>query len=559
MKRLGLTLLLPLLAHAAPGAGAPAVPTTETAAVLPAVERAAAGLAAGGFVLAEVDGDRVTYGNAGRPGPHDGLPPEKIIFEIGSITKVFTGLLLAEAVNEGKVKLTDPIGKFLPAEVVLKPGTAAITLEQLATHTSGLPSLPANFHPADQNDPYADYTVGQLYAFLREYQPEQPAPQPASYSNLGVGLLGHLLERIFGRSYAELVAVRIAGPLGLMDTVIDLSPEQRDRLAPPHSGSFAVPPWHLPTFAGAGALHSTAADLARLAQALLEPKDPALAAAWELARQPRAAYGARGHIGLNLLIAERNGVTVYNHSGGTGGTRSYLELVPSLHRATVLLLNNDTVEPARIVGSVRRPPSPAGNAQAGRAEELLPVKRLTEYVGVYAMDAHRRFTFVIDNTGRLRGRLTAQAFLPVFHAGQDRFFLRVVEAEYQFERDAAGHITAVVLHQNGREIRAPRVEEPVPPVRFLTSDEARDYEGRYGERPPLQFDVTARGEQVFAKLIGQSAFPVFCDRPDHFVYDVVPAALTFERNAQGEITALVLHQNGRDQRAVRLPAPAASP
>ncbi len=559
MKFLVLLVLLPLLAGAATEPAAPAQANPETASVRPAVERAAAGLSAGGFVLAEVDGDHVTYAAAGHPSPREGLPPEHLIFEIGSITKVFTSLLLAEAVNEGKAKLTDPIGKFLPPDVTLKPGTAAITLEQLATHTSGLPALPTNFHPANQNDPYADYTVGQLYDFLREYQPEQPAPQPASYSNVGVGLLGHLLERIYGQPYAELVAARITGPLGLKDTVIDLSPAQADRLAPPHSGSFAMNLWRIPTLAGAGALRSTAADLARFAQALLQPKDPALAAAWELARQPRAAYGAKGHIGLNILIAERNGVTVYNHSGGTGGSRSYLELVPELHRATVLLLNNDTVEPARLVALVRRPPSPAGSGPAGRAEEPIAAKQLTEYVGVYAIDARGRFTFLIDNTGRLRGRLIGQAFLPAFYAGHDRFFLRVVEAEYQFERDAAGRVTAVVLHQNGREVRAARTEEPVPTVRFLTTDEARDYEGRYGEHPPLQFEVKARGEQVFAKLLGQAAYPVFCDRPDHFAYDIVPAALTFERNAQGEITALVLHQNGRDQRAVRLPDTPAKP
>ncbi|HNC24704.1 MAG TPA: serine hydrolase [Opitutaceae bacterium] len=559
MKSLVVLTLLPLLAAAATGPVTPAQPSLENATALPAVERAAAGLPAGGFVLAEVDGDRVTYASAGHPGPRDGLTPEKILFEIGSITKVFTSLLLAEAVNEGKAKLTDPIGKFLPADVTLKPGTAAITLEQLATHTSGLPALPANFRPANQNDPYADYTVDQLYDFLRAYQPEHPAPQPASYSNVGVGLLGHLLERIYGKPYAELVATRIAGPLGLTDTVIELDSAQADRFAPPHSGSFAMNPWRLPTLAGAGALRSTAADLARFAQALMDPKDPALAAAWTLARQPRAAFGATGHIGLNILIAERNGVTVYNHSGGTGGTRSYLEFVPELHRATVLLVNNDTIEPARIVASVRRPPSLAGKGGAARAEEPIPVKQLTDYVGVYAIDGRGRFTFLLDNTGRLRGRLTAQAFLPVFFAGHDRFFLRVVEAEYQFERDAGGHVTAVVLHQNGREVRATRTEEPVPTVRFLTTDEARDYEGRYGEHPPLQFEVKARGEQVYAKLLGQAAYPVFCDRPDHFAYDIVPAALTFERNAQGEVTAVVLHQNGRDQRAVRLPDPPAKP
>ncbi|HTX64353.1 MAG TPA: serine hydrolase domain-containing protein, partial [Opitutaceae bacterium] len=103
------------------------------------VADAAAKLPAGGIVAAEIDHGAVHYTSAGDFAPRPGIPPEKVIFEIGSMTKVFTGLLLADTVNEGKARLDDPIGKFLPASLKLAPEVAAITLEQLATHTSGLP------------------------------------------------------------------------------------------------------------------------------------------------------------------------------------------------------------------------------------------------------------------------------------------------------------------------------------------------------------------------------------------------------------------------------------
>ncbi|WP_414660853.1 serine hydrolase [Horticoccus sp. 23ND18S-11] len=537
--------------------GAVSRPFAQSAApapLRPAVERAAATLPAGGFVLGEVDNGRSTFAAAGRPAPRDGLPPEKIIFEIGSLTKVFTGLLLAQTVLEGKAALSDPISKHLPKEIALSADAAGVTLEQLATHTSGLPSLPTNFTPANPADPYADYTPAQLYSYLGDYRAQAPAPQPASYSNLGFGLLGHVLERIHGQSYAALVAARITGPLALADTVIALNDEQRTRFATPHSGSSAVLPWKLDTLAGAGALRSTAADLTRFAQTLLSGEHAALTAAWDLARQPRAPFGSRtAQIGLAILIAKRGDDDVYNHSGGTGGFRTYFELTPARGRATVLLLNNDSLDPAAVVMSVRQPAPAVSTDLKTRAETPLAADRLAAYPGVYAIDAQGRFTVVLDESGRPRARLTGQGFLPIFHAGADRFFARAVAAEFQFHRDAAGTITALTLHQNGKEVPAKRTATPPPVLRFPAAAKLRDFTGRFQLTPQVLIEVSNRGDTLLVKLTGQPALPVFCDAPDHFVYDVVAAALTFEREANGAVGAVTLHQNGRDVRAPRVP------
>jgi len=520
------------------------------------VERAAAALPAGGFVFAKISGGQVTFGSAGQPGPAPGLASEHLVFEIGSISKVFTALLLAEAVEEGRAKLDDPIRKFLPKSVALSSAAAAITLEQLATHTSGLPSLPDNFRPIEPMDPYANYTVDQLHAYLARYQPEKPGPQPASYSNVGFGLLGHLLEHLFGSSYADLVATRITGPLGMRDTAIDLTAEQTTRFAQPHSGGVTVRPWRLPTLPGAGALRSTASDMARFAEGLLSKEPTALTKAWTLICQPRASFGSTTRIGLAILIATRDGRTLYHHSGGTGGFRSYFELVPEADSATVLLLNNDGPEPAAVIASSHRPPEATHPAtRATRPENPLEPARLVEYPGVYAMDARMRFTVVLDEKGRLQARLKGQPFVPIYHHGSDRFFLRVVEAEYQFNRDAEKRIESLTLLQNGNEIVAARVAEEVPAVRFLPPEKLAEYVGHYQLSPTLVFDVTTRARHLFVKLTGQPSIPVFNDADDHFVYDVVPAVLTFERDpTTGRVKAVVLHQNGRDQRAARLMA-----
>ncbi|HEX3107684.1 MAG TPA: serine hydrolase, partial [Thermoanaerobaculia bacterium] len=132
------------------------------------------------------------------------------VFEIGSVTKVFTSLLLADAVQRGEVALTDPVSKYLPPGVkVPERNGKKITLVDLATHTSGLPRMPTNFHPKDPGNPYADYTVAQLYEFLSSYELTRDPGSQYEYSNLGGGLLGHVLALRAGTDYETLVRKRI--------------------------------------------------------------------------------------------------------------------------------------------------------------------------------------------------------------------------------------------------------------------------------------------------------------------------------------------------------------
>ena len=518
------------------------------------VQQTAAKLPAGGVVAAEIDHGSVRFFSAGNFAPREGVPPEKVLFEIGSINKVFTCLLLAETVNEGKARLDDPIAKYLPADFKLEPAAAVITLEQLATHTSGLPRLPANFKRTDPLDPYADYTTADLYAFLAAYRPARPAPQPADYSNLGMGLLGHLLERIHGRSYAELAAERITGPLGMKDTVIELDAAQQTRFALPHSGSTTVKPWRNPGLAGAGGLCSTAADLAVLVTALMTPGDSPLQAAWALARQPRAGLGWQ-KLGLAIMIDQHYGALTYWHGGATGGSRSYIGFSPDTQHGLVILFDNDTREAESIAADLDRPPAAASPAR--QTETPLPPEQAAAFVGVYVLDAHTRFTVLSAGAGRLQVRLAGQPFAPVFFAGRDRFFLRIVPAEYQFDRDAGGRVGSLTLLQNGREMTARRVDEPLPVVLPTTKAELQAYVGTYdlpaepGLPPNAQFTIAVHVGTLFAKRTGQPEYPVFKDRADHFVYDVFEAELTFEHDATGKVTALVLHQNGREWRATR--------
>ena len=187
----------------------------------------------------EPDGRRVVaYGNLanGDPRTLDG----DTIFEIGSVTKVFTSLLLADMVNRKEVALDDPAAKYLPENVRMPERSGkSITLLDLSTHSSGLPRLPGNLKPKDPRNPYADYSVDDLYQFLSGYTLPRDPGSEFEYSNLGGGLLGHLLAYRAGTDYESLIRSRIAQPLSMPDTGITLSSSMKQRMATGHNAMLA--------------------------------------------------------------------------------------------------------------------------------------------------------------------------------------------------------------------------------------------------------------------------------------------------------------------------------
>jgi D-alanyl-D-alanine-carboxypeptidase/D-alanyl-D-alanine-endopeptidase len=541
-----LALLLFSLALTPQGAVAPAAASLGTHAADWARSQKA-----GAVVTAERIGGRWQYALGGSPFPdgHAAVAPERVEFEIGSISKVFTGLLLAHAVHEGKLALTDTIALRLP----LKPKSEAIggiTLKQLASHTSCLPRLPDNLASAAEADPYAGYDNTKLFAYLFHAKLAAAPPCAADYSNLGFGILGVVLESAYGKPWATLVREKITAPLGMGDTVQALSAEQRSRFAEPWSGDRHAAPWTFQAIAGAGALRSTAADLAKLADALIAGPQGPLAAVWPLlVGNEVEAPGLGGQIGLALVHDRVDGEDGYGHGGATGGYRSELHVFPKSGRAYVLLASNAEAQPEAWVAAWRA----EGHAPVERKEVALPAAELGAYAGVYTLSPQARFTVLQVGDG-LRVRLTGQTFLAIFASAKDEFFYRAVEAQISFRRDEKGQIAGLTLHQNGRDLPAPRSADPVPHVEFPTTAALAEYAGEYDfgrYQPGSTITVQAKGDVLGVQLTGQPVLPVFATAKDRFDYDVVVATLDFERDAAGKVVAVVLHQNGADMRAPR--------
>src|SRR6185436_4233044 len=178
-----------------------------------------------------------SFAVAGQPfaAGHAEVPADRVLFEIGSISKVFTGILLADAVVDGKLGFDDTLARRLPVKFD-HPATGAVTLKQLATHTSCLPRLPGNMMNADGDDPYGQYDQKAMFEYLASAKLDGQPPCEAAYSNLGFGILGVVLETAYGKLWAALIQERVTGPLGMADTVQELSPAQQSRFAEPWDG-----------------------------------------------------------------------------------------------------------------------------------------------------------------------------------------------------------------------------------------------------------------------------------------------------------------------------------
>ena len=465
----GVAALATILAVSALGAAAPAPlaaqwtapPADSVQAILATrIERGGAV----GLALGVTDAGQPRVMTAGRrAGAGSPAIDARTVFEIGSVSKVLTTTLLAEMVVRGEVALEDPVQKFLPDSVRMPSRDGReITLLDLATASSGLPRLPGNMKPADPANPYADYGVDELYAFLSGYTLPRAPGAAYEYSNLGMGLLGHVLSLKAAMPYEQLVIERILTPLGMHDTRIALTPDMRSRLASGHAADLTpARNWDLDVLAGAGAWRSTASDMLRFVGAAVTPPVGALGEAMKLAMTPRRPTGAPGlRIGLGWHVLEREGQQLVWHNGATAGYHSFVGLNPA-SGANVAVLANSSTNIDDVGLHVLHPTMPVQHPAPPRATVAVDSAVLQRYVGRYEVTPAFAIDIVRDG-GALHAQATGQPRNRLHAASSTRFFLRTVEAEIDFTLDASGAVTGLVLYQGGREVPARRVAASRP-------------------------------------------------------------------------------------------------
>lgn len=505
-----------------------------------------------GIIAGVIDHGAVRIYQAGISGTQRPLD-QHTLFEIGSVTKTFTATVLAEMTLAGKVRPSDPVARYLPTSVhVPSRNGAQITLLNLATQHSGLPRLPDNFgrFSTQPENPYATYTVADLYAFLNDYQLTRDPGAKFEYSNLGVGLLGLALSRASNASYEATVRQYVWNPLGMNETRIALNADDRTRFAAGHDDTGArVHAWDFTdASAGAGAIRSDMHDMLLYLHAAMG--DGPLAKAMLFAEQPRADVDAGTRIGLVWLNDQKRGLIW--HNGGTGGYRAVVMMTADRTRGVVMLSNGP--EPDDLAGHVL-----VANSRLEPPILTLPDADIAEYVGRY-VNASNGITYLITRNGTIViAQIVGQPASRIYPSRVDHFFYREVLATIEFVRED-GHVVGLILSQSGRNIPvykiggdckplATELTPNYPPVITLDAQTLQAHVGTY-DLVGTPLTITVEDGHTFAKLEGQGASEIFPSSNDAFFYKAVDAQITFQRDLSGKVTGLTLTQNGSS-----IPAP----
>ncbi|MES2373341.1 MAG: serine hydrolase domain-containing protein [Bacteroidota bacterium] len=287
------------------------------------------------------DGKTYYYGYGETAKGNNSIPDNRTIFEIGSISKTFTATLLADAVSKGKIKLDDPVNKYLPDSIpAITFEGVPVTIRSLINHSSGIPRMPDNMG-TNKTDPYIDYDDSKMFSFYKNFTPTRKPGDKYEYSNLAVGTVGVILERINKDSYENMLLKTICKPLDMHDTKVYLQNQDSVRFAKGYSdGNFAAP-WNFKAFMGAGGIRSTVADMIRYAQAQLGTAPAALNSDIQLTHTVTFKT-TDATLGMAWLYRKPGKDQILFHNGATGGYKSYLA-VNLQKKFAVVILSNTTI------------------------------------------------------------------------------------------------------------------------------------------------------------------------------------------------------------------------
>ena len=398
----------------------------------------------------------------GQFGVADARPVDgSTIFEIGSVTKIFTSVLLADMTRQGQVALSDPVASHLPAEIPVKPNAARMTLAELATHMAGLPFWPSNVPvTGDTTGALAAYSVDDLYRFASTF--EAPADGKRwQYSNTDNGLLGALLARRAGSSYESAIAKRITGPLGMTSTSVTVRAAAERLLASGHDAQLKpAARWNVPAMAGAGSLHSTANDLLAFLAALNDERSIVSAVLPTMLATRVEGPGFVQTLGWWIVSTGPDDPGILAHDGQTLGFASAIAYDPST-RSGVVVLSNSAAGVGDLARHLLRPAIPLAKPQAPapqRTEIAIDSTLLDRYAGRYEPGPGAVFVITREGDG-LMLQLPGLPKLRLRPESPRTFFVpENTRVTVTFEVDSAGRAVRLMLGSPTGDVPAQRLD-----------------------------------------------------------------------------------------------------
>jgi CubicO group peptidase (beta-lactamase class C family) len=479
------------------------------------------------------------YGSANLEWNLPNTPSTK--FRIGSITKQFTAASILLLAERGKLALDDPIKKHYS---IAPPAWDAITIRHLLTHTSGIPNH-TSFPEFQQTGHLRPTTPEQTIASFRDKPLDFAPGERMSYSNSGYVLLGHLVERSSGQSYADYLRANVFEPLGMKDSGYDSSatiiPNRAAGYTMTASGIRNAAYVDMTVPHGAGGLYSTTEDLLRWTQGLFGGR---LLSADSLAKMTTPF---KNNYAFGVVVSDVGGRKVVQHNGGIQGFNTDLRFYPDTRITVAVLANLNGPAAGQLAGQLGAlAHGDAVRLSSERTSIELSRDKLDRLVGSYALAPTANMIITVEGN-QLMSRLGAQPVVPLFAESETVFFPRVVDAEVEFELDASGTATALVLRQNGLVQRGPRLAQRTEVTLPLAVLER--YPGTYRFRPGFELVVTLENGQLMSQATGQGKAALFAEGEGKFFLKAADAQIEFVGGER--VTELVLHQGGREQRAAR--------
>jgi serine-type D-Ala-D-Ala carboxypeptidase/endopeptidase len=523
------------------------------------------------IVVGIVDKDGQRFYSFGKTSLTGAAVNEHTIYEIGSISKVFTAILLAEQAKAGKLRIDDPAQKFLPPDIRLPKGaTKEITLGNLSDHTSGLPRMPSNFAPRDYANPYADYTVDQMFEFISAYRLPRDVGAEYEYSNLAQGLLGHILALNADTSYEALMISAIAEPLGMKETKVILDPIMKANLAIGHSEGEEVSNWDIPTLAGAGGIRSSVHDMLKFLAANMGLTATSLKIAMDQTHQVRHFKAGSARVGLGWHVIKGKLGDIVCHSGGTGGYRTFAGFVKETKKGVVVFTNSTAgvddigyrlLDPNAVITPFKPTPTVAfknivetvGVDSAIAFYEKLKKERPDDYdfsKGVLNTIGYEYLNKDLSSSVAILKLNTEEH--PEWYNSYESYAeallrsgnknLAVENYKKSLKADPSNNNAIVALEKLGISWQPPVVDVP--------EHKLETYTGNYRFFKGLDISITRVGTELFAEATGSPQSKLYPKSTTEFYTKVVRATLIFDPNGE----TLILRQSGQELKGSKVTA-----
>jgi len=523
-----------------------------------------------GIVVGLIDGENVEYFSYGKADLKTGANvDENSIFEIGSISKTFTGIIVADEIVKGKMKLSDPISNYLSKYTkVPTRNNRLITIKDLATHSSSLARMPDNFAPENPNNPYADYTIEMAYEFISGYELTRDIGEKYEYSNLGLGMLGHILELQYKKDYEAIMVERIANILGMDNTRIVFTPNMIKHLAKGHNNGEEVENWDIPALAGAGAIRSSAVDMVKYIQANMGVHKTSLYKAMQLSH--KTAYENEDQkFKMGLTWHYDNDGEIIQHGGATGGYRAFVGFVNGSQKGVVVLSNS--TEGIGDIGlklldetfNLKMPKISIANDLRKEIKKN-GLENGIEFYKKAKVELADKYEFdegELNNLGyAYLGEKDIETALTIFKLNVEMY----PKAANPY--DSLGEIllmkgdtvNAITNYKKSVALN-PANENGIKVLESLGIDKKdlvkkvsvsakilKTYEGKYELGPGFFITITSKDQQLFGLPTGQGQAELFPKSNTEFYLKVVAANITFNFDDNGKVESLTLLQGGRE-------------